>query len=379
PPAPVAQILKALCAEVSHLGTAQSPVRLVVTDQESPSSLWLNHEADLFTPGSDLQVPLPGRTAELVGAHQRVTERAPSVARDGWKTDEVSGSHVPPRERVAVAKYVAREAEPDHLPWSRALLIPLSRRVSPRDRVSLAVAMHRAMISVLRENVPPLITGNYPEGGRPANRLAIQVVDSSMPVDLPEAADSAMVLLIPPDSQATGLDAVPLALRALSVLRSAPGGPLELGQATARAADDFWRPSASSVIRLWLTGSPAVPDSRGVRNVPWSFGHAALLSMAFVWKEFIGRVPGRGDERALEMVQRVQRHGAAVLDAAPLRAQDVQRYAHKVNSSSALRPYSATLTVGDLGGDRVVQAIGQSRHLGGGLLVPVDVPIDREV
>ena len=47
---------------------------------------------------------------------------------------------------------------------------------------------------------------------------------------------------------------------------------------------------------------------------------------------------------------------------------------HRVNEHAIVRPYRATLTVGDLGGDRTVQAIGQSRHLGGGLLVPIDLP-----
>jgi CRISPR-associated protein Csb2 len=38
------------------------------------------------------------------------------------------------------------------------------------------------------------------------------------------------------------------------------------------------------------------------------------------------------------------------------------------------QPYRATLGLGTLSDDTTLLAIGQSRHLGGGLLVPVNVP-----
>ena len=55
----------------------------------------------------------------------------------------------------------------------------------------------------------------------------------------------------------------------------------------------------------------------------------------------------------------------------------MDRYAHKVNEHAVVRPYRAVLRLSGVAGDRVVQAIGQSRHLGGGLLVPRDVPAGR--
>ena len=66
--------------------------------------------------------------------------------------------------------------------------------------------------------------------------------------------------------------------------------------------------------------------------------------------------------------------GASVLQVEPLRTSAVQDYVHRVNEHAVVRPYRATVSLGDLAGDGVVQAIGQSRHLGGGLLVPLDVP-----
>jgi CRISPR-associated protein Csb2 len=63
-----------------------------------------------------------------------------------------------------------------------------------------------------------------------------------------------------------------------------------------------------------------------------------------------------------------------VIQVQPLRTSEVGRYAHKVNQHAVVRPYRAVLRLTGVAGDRVVQAIGQSRHLGGGLLVPRDVP-----
>jgi CRISPR-associated protein Csb2 len=47
---------------------------------------------------------------------------------------------------------------------------------------------------------------------------------------------------------------------------------------------------------------------------------------------------------------------------------------HRVHPHAVVRPYRATIALGDLGGPATIQAIGQCRHLGGGLLVPQDYP-----
>ena len=51
-------------------------------------------------------------------------------------------------------------------------------------------------------------------------------------------------------------------------------------------------------------------------------------------------------------------------------------YAHHTNASNVLRAMNAMIAISDEGDslDCAALAIGQSRHLGGGLLVPYDVP-----
>ena len=134
---------------------------------------------------------------------------------------------------------------------------------------------------------------------------------------------------------------------------------------------EFWLPPAPGRLRLWETVPAAVPDTRGYAG--WTFADAALLSLAFVWKRFLPPAPGRGEQRYRLLAAAACERGAAVVQVRPERTSQVDRYVHKVNEHAVVRPYSAVLSLGELGGDRAVQAIGQSRHLGGGLLLPRDV------
>ena len=98
-----------------------------------------------------------------------------------------------------------------------------------------------------------------------------------------------------------------------------------------------------------------------------------------MWKDFLPKVAGRGEVYYQGLVAAVSQRGAAVVHVRAVRASDVSRYVHKVNEHAVVRPYTAYLRLGDLAGPCTVQAIGQSRHLGGGLLVPYDIPDDTRV
>lgn len=67
--------------------------------------------------------------------------------------------------------------------------------------------------------------------------------------------------------------------------------------------------------------------------------------------------------------------GSVVIEAHKLN-DDGRRYVHHVTPETAVQPYRAALRLGSLVSDRAILAIGQSRHLGGGLLVPLDMPIE---
>ena len=67
-------------------------------------------------------------------------------------------------------------------------------------------------------------------------------------------------------------------------------------------------------------------------------------------------------------------HEVKVLSAHRLPARRAEAYVHRVAEGSVVQPYRAVVDLGRLTGDRTIVAIGQTRHLGGGLLIPYDVP-----
>jgi CRISPR-associated protein Csb2 len=387
PPAGVRTALTALCGDVPYLGTTESPIRLTAGTDEVEPTYRAAPDIGLFTPGgTDISVCRPGRTAELVAAHARRTT-TPRESRSPYGTNEVSASDEPPRGAVRPLRYMPLgEATPD-VPWPQAVVVPLSQALAPQYRVRWAVAVHRALVKWLDDSTPPMVTGVYPDGTpRPANRLALHLLDAQAPIAGGVDGAGALVLLVPAGAADDDLQALYQAVDSLRTVRGPRGRLIRVtGVARVVSGARFWAPPAPGHLRLWRTEPAAVPDIRGVRTAEWTFAHAALLSLGFVWKRQLPAVPGRGDRHYLRLAQAVSEAGAAVLRTRVLRTTDVGAYAHRVNDDAVVRPYNALLWLGDLAGPQTVAAIGQARHLGGGLLVPYDVredaalPQDTEV
>ena len=245
-------------------------------------------------------------------------------------------------------------------------------------RVRWAVAVHRALVKWLDESAPPLMTGVYPEGeAKLTHRLAVHLLDWRAPVLGGVDGHGALALLVPAGAAAADLEALDWAVDRLRTVRG-PGGRLLriTGQARVVSGARFWAPPEPGRLRLWRTDPATVPDIRGVRSTEWTFAHAALLSLGFVFKRQLPPVAGRGDAYYRRLAQAVTEAGAAVIQTNVLRTNDVGAYVHRVNDHAVVRPYTATLWLGDLAGPQTVTAIGQSRPLGGGLLTPHDVTQD---
>jgi CRISPR-associated protein Csb2 len=369
PPPQVVTALAALCPDVPHLGTTETPVRLISSHTGAPPTHSLDPDAGLFTgTGEDIDVPVTGRVDELMTAHARARDRVPTKRQDATAADERSASPAPPRSAARAARYAPIRARLGDVPWPEVLLVPLDRRIPERDKVRWAVAAHRALIASVGNGAPPLLTGAYLSGvARPANRIALHLVDDD--------TSTALAVLLPRDADQVELGAVLGAIGNLTTIRG-PGGALaRLDPAQYRSGEQFWPEKAPGTVRLWRTTPPAVPDTRG-HGAEWTFAHAALLSLGFVWQSsgHLPRVPGRGDARYRALIAAVNDAGAAAVAVEPLRTSVIRDYVHRVHDHAVVRPYHATLSVGNLGGECTLQAIGQSRHLGGGLLVPVDLP-----
>lgn len=373
PPGEVAEALTSLCAEVSHLGMAETPVRLSV-DDVAPTHR--RHDtAELFSgSGLDVEVPAQGRTGELIEQHRQLLGRPPSASRDRHKTSEEEQSFPPRRVAISLARYRPLDPVGPALPWSQVLVVPIDRAVDPGWRVRWAVAAHRALVALVGDDAPAVLTGAYPEGAaRPANRLAIHFLGGEAPWVGVSDAPGALAVLVPTDAVDTDVEVVRGALAQLGRLRG-PGGRTvrEIGAPTTLNASQFWDPVAPGCERRWLTVPAAMPDGRPPRRRGWSMADAVALSVALVWRDVLGN-PGHGSGWQVELTDKARRAGVSVEGLRMLTDGDLTRYVHKVNPGVVVRPYRALVDLGELAGPQALVAIGQSRHLGGGLLQPIDV------
>ncbi|MDG6100495.1 type I-U CRISPR-associated protein Cas5/Cas6 [Dactylosporangium aurantiacum] len=364
PPEPVVAALTELCPEVPYLGTSESPVRLSVAEAE-PTHL-LDREADLFTgSGLDLTVATAGRADALEAAHQVATV-PPAMKADAHRSSE----RTTPPPVVTAGVVTGRYAEPAPpvpvTPWTSVLRLPLGQEVPPEQRVRWAVAVHRALISHVGDGAPAVLTGVYADGApRPCNRCAIQFVGGST-----------LALLLPQDTTDVEFAMIGAAVSRLRHVTSSYGRLGVAGAPELVPADQFWPAPAAGTVRWWRTDPVAIPDSRPPRGGRWSLADAVAMSVGMVWRYEIP-VSGRGDTRYRALAAGAVTRGVQVHSAMRVMDGDVGRYVHKINPDALIQPYRATLSLGNLAGPRTIAAIGQTRHLGGGLLVPVDVPVEN--
>jgi CRISPR-associated protein Csb2 len=376
PPPDVAAALTELCRDVPHLGTAESPVVLRV-DAAVPTHR-LDPEAGLLSgDGLEVEIPRPGRTAALERAYAASVGRVPSAAADRASRAEGAATRPAERAALALARYTPLAVPPPDAPWPTVVLLPVDEDLPPDARVAWSVAFHRALVARIGDGAPALVTGRYDPGvPRPANRLAIQYVPASIPAAPPVGTAGAFALLVPSDADPADLAILDRAVRGLEELRLGIRRPIRLRHGVqVLAGDAFWAPVPAGHVRTWVTGIPAIPESRPVRGRSWTIGDAALLSVGLVLRDRFPRPARRADWYAT-LVAGVADTGAVVLEAHKLNGGDSRRYVHHVTPETAVQPYRAALRLGSLAGDRTILAIGQSRHLGGGLLTPLDLPAE---
>jgi CRISPR-associated protein Csb2 len=376
PPQGVVDSLEALVHDVSHLGTSETPARLRVgtatpTHRRSP-------DADLFSgDGLDLDVAGPGRASALQAFYVAENGASPKVKLDATRTseDEVRPAYVPFARMPA--RYV--EADPDPAPpgpWDVALLAELSGPpLGAADQVGWAVAMHRALIAVIGFGAPAVLTGIYADGApKPPNRVAVQFLTGATATGIGLDGDrTTVVVAIPRGVDAVDAASVATAFGNLRSLRRDKQSR-QLRHLGGRTAARFW--PAGEVDRRWRTAPVAVPDTRPLRRQPWSLADAVALSVALVFRDDWPRTVDRGDTRYRRLADAATEAGVVVHSASRMTDSRPGRWVHKGHEGTVIQPYRAELSLGTLGGPRAFMAIGQSRHLGGGLLVPVDVAGD---
>lgn len=378
PPSDVVEALAELCADVSHLGTSESPVRMRIEDLAA--TYRRDDTAELFSgSGLDVEVPMRGRTDELLDQHRQALSRPPTAARDRCKSNEKDVSASPCRAAVGVARYRLLAPEPESSPWSQVFLLPLDHKIDVDWRVRWAVCAHRALVALVGQDAPATVTGVYPEGAtRPANRIAIQFLGQELLAKGKLNTPSTLAVLVPAGAITTDVDVAADALERLQVVRG-PGGRVarRAGALTLADASRFWPLPPVGRARRWLTVPAAVPDGRPPRRGQWSMADAVALSAGLVWRDVLVG-PGKGARWQVALADNAKDRGVTVEWLNLVTTGDVTRFVHRVNSGVVVRPYNAVIDLGDLAGPQALIALGQSRHLGGGLLRPIDGIVPQE-
>lgn len=377
-PDDVAETLDALCSDVPCLGEADSPVVLELADIE-PTHRRSKSQSPFASVAINLQVPNSGRLDELDSLYTVAQpSKAPTKARDRWTASEKpSPSPISHTESLMVG--YDRIAEPVIVPrgpWENVVIFPVTAEIPMDQHVSWAVTMHRALVAALDDSATPMVTGRYEKGAiPPANRVGVQILSSEMmEMTTRSHIGGGIALLIPAGATDSVLPALPVLRR----LYRGSEGSLNLGRPVQVSANDFWKAPASGTVRTWAAVPAVVPETR--RQKPsksrrWTLADSALLSVGFVYRDHLGVTPtGTASERYSAVVEAVERFGVHVMNTSLIPDADVEKYAHKLPRGVVAQPYRLSLTSGRLIDPSALVAIGQSRHLGGGLLVPVDLP-----
>lgn len=376
PPTAILDQLDALCGDVGSLGEAESIVVLEIHRDVEPETCTHRLAIDKFLnhKGEPVYVPESGRLDALEAQFRAANPAKPPHIRYDAHSFGSAGlprSNAPTRDGLSIRRLVPVKAVEAPVPWSTAVLMPILQgpMVGPEGRVNVARGLHRALVRAIGQECPPIVTGHYAEGAaRPANRVALHYIPPESPLATGSRA-AHLLALLPGGTPAEDADVILKGIADIKKLKTGIG-VFELGCSETVAGDRFWAPPLSGAQREWRTDPVAIPERQGSAST-----REELLAQTTAWA--LGNVMRGQDEHAAgrDPAQRLawlHSHGGQVIEAESYFTPRPARFVHRTNRSMPIMPYVARLVLGDLLPSQAVIAIGQSRHLGGGLLIPVD-------
>lgn len=379
-PGDIVAALRELAAEVTHVGRADSVVLVSVDETDVAAGAGVHVLAPGRGAGRVMRVACPGRFDALARAHSHASRpgRQGTGSLGKQAADEyVTGANDEALELRRFAPAVPAIDWPFAEVWQLALeghdkLLDTLRPQT--NRVAAAVGVHKALVRRIGDAVPAFVTGRDGTGPlRGAGHLAIHIVHQ------PRSGDLVVCLAIPDGVADADREQLAHALRS----------PLRAG-VTVRRGDTRWftasSPSRCDAVRFWpdagstlQTAVPLVLDiNGGPRRERWTLDDAVVCSTGFAMRGVLERrgiTWGSGWAFRSELV-RVLREEYGV-DARTSRVRDnTLRYAHRVRDRDLVVATHALVDLGTLappdGGGFL--ALGRTRHLGGGLLVPAGAP-----
>lgn len=412
----VAEALNDLCWEVPYLGEACTPVRVVTENEDEyplPGS-WKRAEGiSLSSLQSmiDFHIPWNGHLQELQqGYLQAYPKRVSKPSGTEQEKNVLSNTLYGSVRRIG---YIDTETERvgDNTfiaPWNQCFFIPVTnpQEWHPRENqlVAWAVAMHRLLVRQWGADVSPMLTGRYlvPDGfeRRPANNVAIHALTSdvsSVVADELRGFLPGFLIMVPYDMpviEVSRLAEICDSVEGRSLFYSAKEDTLRLGGMRELESTHIWAPVPDGKKRFWIpyplcireTYPAKHPTDRKRRwgakeSIALAIGHA--LRDSFLKTADTSGQRGETDCKSVggndywDLIERVCASNSPVhiYNAHPESRTTMADYVHRTQRNALLAGAGACLSFADeCGLSQTVMAIGQSRHLGGGLLVPLDIP-----
>lgn len=381
PPAPpdVLSALSEISAEITHVGRTDSIARVAVTAGTPEPHGDLLQRVDSRGPGRVMRLPSHGRFDHLEKAHREASQAGPHKRGNLTKQARDEQLPGPGVNATRLARFAEAALAESDWPYEdmRVMAVIADASVSKHlrnaeHRVPTAVAIHRALIRRLADDVPAFVTGRDGDGPlRDAGHLAIHVACD------PRANALVALFALPPgtsDADRARFDtAVSRPLRVPLHVRGRIRG-VTLEPAHRAPALPYW-PTSS---RLLWTEVPMIVDSPGrPRQGPWSLDDAVTCSIGYAMRGVLerrGERWGKGWAFRASLVETL-RDDYGVVARARRATRPATRYVHRAAHGELLIAAEALVDLGELaphaGG---FLAIGRARHLGGGLLRPVAEP-----
>lgn len=291
-------------------------------------------------------------------------------------------------------------------PWTRAIVMSVTVdeghqgeksewKPSESEYVGWAVALHRFLVKQWGVDPAPSLVGKYVSGiKRPANNVAIQILDSELKSsygiqlrdDVARKLPGFLIMLPKdmPQHDMQKLYDVCKRSNGKTLYFSQAVPKLRLGESALIDAEHLWKPVSVGFVRYWMPRPLAIAETRPMpdpkKKRHWRAAESMYLALGHVWRDKYvpNDIQGTRESRYWETVDAVadQSSNFRIFDCRRVSRVNMIDYAHHTNSSNVLRAMSALIAISDGEGslDCAALAVGQSRHLGGGFLVPLDFP-----
>ncbi|MDO5083100.1 MAG: type I-U CRISPR-associated protein Csb2 [Arachnia propionica] len=388
-PTDVASTLDTLAADVSCLGEADSPVVLEVGEAEPTHHL--DREATAFSRGGTrVRSIAPGRLDALEAAYRESRKKPRSESTK--ESAETTFLHPIPDAGTTTLLYrrTSKPATPvdGFVPWPLVVILPVTSgtTVTERTAVRWCVTLRAALLSHLGDDAPPAITGRYPENvPKPSNRVALQYLPAGLAAHH-GIEGPAFLVMIPHGIDP--VDEVNLVRRVKSIRSLRNGlGTQRLGTSKEVSGAQFW--PADPPATLWKPLTPLIPEVRPrdqrCGQGPWTHYDTLNLSLGFLLRDNLGEELRANQETAEDpkatwrhLSDAVEELGFTVQDLYQLKDTQVSDFVHKTPQGMVIQPYRALLELPESMNHTTILALGQSRHLGGGLLIPTSLASGKE-